>query len=83
MILFQAGVIAPTRRLLVEVGGIDPAAMGWGHGLSLVVQAAHPEADVVRFRPDWSATRPVFAVVWVMQFRLASLLHSIWRQTRM
>lgn len=75
--LFLGLFVRPTRRVRLDVAGIDPAALAAMYGAFLSVQPLLPGGDIFRLRPEWDATRPRVRFLWAMRTSLAGLIGGI------
>lgn len=83
LLRFVRGIfVLPTRRVQLDLGGIDPAALGMLHGLFLSVEPLLPYDGVLRFHPCWGLVQPRVRLVWHLRFSLASLIGGIVRRRR-
>jgi len=83
LLRFLRGIfVLPTRRVQLDLGGIDPAALGMLHGLFLSVEPLLPHDGLLRFRPRWGLVHPHARLVWHLRFSLAGLIGGIVRRRR-
>lgn len=75
--VFLGVFVRPTRRVRLDVAGIDPAALAAMYGAFISVQPLLPGGDIFRLRPEWDATRPRVRFLWAMRTSLAGLIGGI------
>lgn len=76
-LLLDVLLVRTTRRLRLEIGGIDPAGLAALHGLFLSLRPLVPGADTFRFHPDWTVFEPRFRLVWSLRVSVAGFLGGL------
>jgi hypothetical protein len=71
--LINATVLRPTRRIRLELGGIDPALLAALHGLFLSFRPLLPSDDILGLKPDWTAFRPRVRLLWSLRASCAGM----------
>lgn len=67
-------VLRPTRKVRLDLGGIDPAVLASIHGVFLAISPLLPGDGLFLMRPDWMAFRPRVRLVWSYRASLARLV---------
>lgn len=67
-------ILGPTRKVRLDLGGIDPAVLAGIHGAFLSISPLLPGDDLFLLRPDWTAFRPRVRFLWSYRASLARLV---------
>jgi len=78
----KAAFVLPTRRIQIDLGGIDPATLATLWGLFLAIDPLLPRPGTFRFRPDWECFRPKGRLSWHLRASLAGFLFGLLRSRR-
>lgn len=78
----KAAFVMPTRRIQLDLGGVDPAMLASLWGLFLAVEPLLPRPGTLRFRPDWACFRLRASLTWHLRSSLAGFLLGLVRSGR-
>lgn len=78
----KAAFVMPTRRIQLDLGGVDPAMLASLWGLFLAVEPLLPRPGTLRFRPDWACFRLRASLTWHLRSSLAGFLLGLMRSGR-
>lgn len=78
----KAAFVMPTRRIQLDLGGVDPATLASLWGLFLSFEPLLPRPGTLRFRPDWECFRLRGSLTWHLRSSVAGFLLGLWRSGR-
>ncbi len=78
----KAAFVMPTRRIQLDLGGVDPATLASLWGLFLAFEPLLPRPGTLRFRPDWECFRLRGSLTWHLRSSVAGFLFGLWRSGR-
>lgn len=78
----KAAFVMPTRRIQLDLGGIDPATLASLWGLFLAFEPLLPRPGTLRFRPDWECFRLQGSLTWHLRSSVAGFLFGLLRSGR-